>query len=133
MAKKKNQDLEFIQDIIFATGFTKTEGPHYLEKMIDDSEKLKSRTINDFLKDFPSTTRIHLIIRYWTLEQGISSFEDDIHTLNSTSPLMIKQELDTITHNIELTSPTSYTLKTSISTSKKQNNLLSSVSSPKRV
>lgn len=133
MAKKKNQDLEFIQDIIFATGFTKTEGPHYLEKMIDDSEKLKSRTINDFLKDFPSTTRIHLIIRYWTLEQGISSFEDDIHTLNSTSPLMIKQELDTITHNIEPTPPISYTLKTSISTSKQQNNLLSSVSSPKRV
>lgn len=133
MAKKQNQDLEFIQDIIFATGFTKTEGPHYLEKMIDESEKLKSRTINDFLKDFPSTTRIHLIIRYWTLEQGISSFKDDIHTLNSTSPLMIKQELDTITHNIEPTPPISYTLKTSISTSKQQNNLLSSVSSPKRV
>ena len=101
--------------------------------MIDESEKLKSRTINDFLKDFPSTTRILLIIQYWTLEQGISSFEDDIHTLNSTSPLMIKQELDTMTHNIEPTPPISYTLKTSISTSKQQNNLLSSVSSPKRV
>lgn len=38
--KRNNQDLEFIQDIIFATGFTKAEGLHYLEKMIEESEKL---------------------------------------------------------------------------------------------
>ena len=67
------------------------------------------------------------------MEQRISSFQDDLHTLNTTSPLMIKQELDTITHNIDPTPPISYTLKTSISTSKQQSNLLSSVSSPKRV
>ena len=133
MAKNINQDLEFIQDIIFATGFTKTKGPHYLEKMIEESEKLKSRTINAKLKDFPSPTQIHFIIRYWTLEQGISSFEDDLHTLNTRSPLVVKQERNIITPTIEPTSPLSYMANTSVLASNQQHNSFSFASSPKRV
>jgi len=133
MAKNKNHNLEFIQEIIFTTGFTKSEGPHYLEKIMDQSEKLKSRTINDFLKDLPFTTRIHLIIQYWTLDQGISSFQDDLHALNTRSPLMIQQEINSKSITVEPTTSISHDSNSNLTTYSCESNLLTLVCTPKRV
>ena len=106
LAQQKNPDLQFIDDIIFATGFSKTDGPHYLEKL-PQSDIHKARSIQDFLKDFPSNTRIYLIIRYLNLEQGIESFENVLDPLNSTSPLKIKPELRSTTPDSITTIPQS--------------------------
>ena len=105
-AQQKNSDLQFIDDIILATGFSKTDGPQYLEKL-PESDIHKARSIQDFLKDFPSNTRIYLIIRYLNMEQGIQSFENVLETLNSTSPLKIKPELRSTTPDSITTIPDS--------------------------
>jgi len=98
IAQYKNHELQFIEDIILATGFSKTDGPHYLEKL-PLLEISRSRSIQDFLKDFPSNAHIYLIIRYLNMEQGIESIENILETVKSTSPLKVKSELQSYSTN----------------------------------